>query len=240
MSSFGQVMPHILTHGHLFQPLGSVKAMRNRANDIDFVHMNFRLAFLADTNLRNQALHLYNLHRENGGTKTAAYFLHNIVKWAHKYLTEHDINSYVDTTYQATGQHNWAMMGAAINNEFMKFCYAQIRWNRMIPGREWITVGPTDNRQQKPGRDMTAQDFSTLDYSNEESTYRTNRVYRDNNRIPPWQASLHRRNYDMKNSDGFAYRNPERASLVNPIYGGFDMSAIHAVFNIWQKPEWRR
>ena len=64
-----------------------------------------------------------------------------------------------------------------------------------------------------------------MDVWDNNKTIRMNKNFRYNNRIPVWQWSMNRRNYDRSN-DGLEHGDPNRASLEVPIRG-YEMSDIY-------------
>ena len=80
------------------------------------------------------------------------------------------------------------------------------------------------NITMKAYNDMTADDYNNINLTYQQSnTYRDNSMYRNNNKIAPWEISLYKRNYDRSN-EGFDHSIND-SSLDNQIHG-YDMSNI--------------
>ncbi len=80
---------------------------------------------------------------------------------------------------------------------------------------------------QKCPKEMLLDDIRNMDVWAKQTIEVSNKNKRYNNAIVPWQASMHKRNYDLSNQ-GYKHADPNRASLENSIYGyGDDIKRLY-------------
>lgn len=223
----------LLYHAEEYQPLGSIKGMRNLP--VRFaVDMNDVMR--SQVNMLLLCKSVYRYYRQNGGRASYDKICELVEVCLDRFMKEYDINDFISAEWQATGNNNYSEALNAANNMFMKKVYDLLPANRMVPTREYAIVGPHDAREVKRYSELTAADIPTIDVWAKAEVQVINKQFRDNNRIPFWQCSMHKRHYDRGN-DGFRENDPDRASLENPIYA-YDMSNIHANIDHWKKEEW--
>lgn len=226
----------LLNNPELYQPLGSVKSMRNIATTPDFGNVNLNALFLSDSNLTNLVHSLYKIARQNGSRSSIQEFKQLVALLAKQFVRANNLSEYETVEQGSTGIVNWVEILKAINNNFMKQCYRRLKWNQFVPTREWVEVGPRENRVQKRFQEMTAADVATLDVWRVQETQRMNSHFRYGNAIPFWQTSMHTRHFERGN-EGLAYDDPNRASLDTPVRG-YDMTNIKATIGKWQSEDW--
>jgi hypothetical protein len=84
--------------------------------------------------------------------------------------------------------------------------------------------------------EILEHEIPTIDVWAEQDISITNAAYRDHNKIPFYQRSMHNRHYD-RNNDGLQHADPNRASLDTPI-NAFDMEPIHDLIDRWTDKDW--
>lgn len=219
-----------------YKPLSSFKSVRNLPNKPDFTNVNIIKLFLSKSNMNLMINNIYRTSRENGHRSSLDTFRLLVPKLAVIFNKENNLNEYEVAEYSATGQTNWVELLRTINNDFTKYCYKYLKWNIFVPTREWVEVGPADNRVQKKYHEMTAADVPTLDVWREQEVQRYNSLFRNNNKIPFWQYTMHNRHYD-RNNEGLTHNNADRASLETPVYG-YDMKNINKALDKWTSTGW--
>jgi hypothetical protein len=217
----------------LVQPIGTLKGIRNKPTDIK---INLNHLFRTSDNQNLLYVSLYKVYRQNGGKQNKDVFREFVQSKANEFAKNNDLNSYTSAEFQATGFNNYSECLKAINNAFIKECYKYFKWNNYNPVRTDVMVGPHDNRVLKPGYDLTADDHGTLDLWREQFTQLLSSQFRNNNRIPIYQASLHTRHFERGN-EGLRNNDPDRASLETPIYG-YDMNQIYKNLDKYKETSW--
>ena len=232
------VIPYhdLLYNSDDYHPLGSVKAVRNVPHKQSFVHVDVQEIFTSRDNRLLLAHKLSNEHRKNGGQSPKPKYMQLVNQLIQKYIKEHDINRLHTVDCQAVSQNDYVEILKTVNNRFLQDCYNYLRWNTFVPAREWVEVGAKNNRVQKKFTDLLASDIPTIDVWAVQEVQVSNDVYRNYNKIPYWQTTMHNRHYD-KNNEGLSSQNADRASLETPIYS-YDMSDINALTDKWTKDEW--
>ena len=217
-----------------YEPLGSVKSIRNRAAKmpkIDLVRL-----FTSEKNIILLKRNLYRISQSNGSNDSKMYISELVDYNLYKYLDEHDISNYKLAEYQAVEFDDYVSLLRYINIEFLKFCYGDLKWNQFNPFREYIEVGPVDARRQVKYSEVTAADIPTINiWATQETAISCNK-FRHHNAVPYYQAHMHQRHYDRSN-EGLKTQSANESSLEAPIYG-YDMVPIHKLLNSWTKDGW--
>jgi hypothetical protein len=219
-----------------YQPLGSLKSVRNLPCEQDFTNINIESIFHSRSNMTMLSHNIYKVSRQNGGRSSIDKFNQLIPRLANTFCKDNNINNYETAESSATGEVNWVALLKAINLDFTNYCYTYLRWNVFVPTREWAEVGPSDNRVQKKFSELTAADAPTLDLWKHQEIQLINKHFRYGNKIPIWQKSMAVRHYDRGN-EGLHHNDPDRASLENPVYG-YDMSNINDTIDKWTSTGW--
>ena len=218
------------------EPLGSVKSVYNRPNDIDFTALDINKLFTSQSNISMMTNNIYKVARQNGARSSIDQFRKLIPRLANQFMIENNLSEYETVEAATTGINNWVEVLKSINNEFMKHCYRYFKWNTFVPTREWADVGPRDNRKQKRFQDITAADAHTLDLWRTQETQRMNKHFRNDNKISVRQASMHTRHFDRHN-EGLTHDDNTRASLDTPVRG-YDMTNVRATLDKWKSEDW--
>jgi hypothetical protein len=218
-----------------YHPLGSRKSVANVPNKPSYVEVDMDAVFASSGNMLMMSRNVYRVHRNNGGRSKLSKFQQLVPALALKFRKRNNLREYQSVEREATGFDNHVDLLKSINTEFMKFCYNSLRWNALVPSRAWGEVGPTDDRKMKKYSEMTAADIPTIDVWQEQETSIMNKQFRNNNKIPFWQTSMHTRHFDRGN-DGLKHT-PDRASLDNPSRG-FKMDPIYDTLDKWTTDDW--
>lgn len=227
---------HLLHVPDKYQPLGSVKSVRNLASEPDFGNIDINALFMSSGNMTNLIHSLYKVARQNGSRSTIHKFKRLVPLLAKQWMRSNNLELYETVDQGTTSVTNWVEIIGAINNKFMSHCYQRLQWNTFVPTREWAEVGPRENRVQKRFHEITAADVGTLDVWRRQEIQISNSHFRNNNAIPFWQTSMHTRHYDRQN-EGLAHDDSNRASLDTPIYG-YSMTNIESRLDKWHSSEW--
>lgn len=118
----------------------------------------------------------------------------------------------------------------ALNNDYLKYAMSFLKWNAFVPQRQFVEVGPSDERRYVQMSRVQADEIPTIDVWEEFQIQVRNSNNRYNNRIPPYRAGIHSRYYDRDN-EGLRY---ETFSRESPIYAD-DMSKIYAAIDKWKR-----
>lgn len=219
-----------------YQPLGSYKGIRNAPTRLN---IDIKKLFLSDANVYYLVHTIYVTNKQNGGTEIFDYIndkVENIL--LHEFLKTINIYEYQTVDFQATGNKNWVEILKTVNNDFIKYVnHKLIVWNRFVPTRMSLTVGERGKRREKKMYELTPDDIGTIDYWRKQEVQVKNDIFRYSNKIPVWQTSMHTRRYDLSN-EGFKHKEPDRASIENPVYNTYDMTAIHKTIDKWSKEDW--
>ena len=219
----------------LYEPLGTVKSVRNKASVLPVSRSLVRL-FTSDKNRFILKNNLYRISKNNGSNDSAEYISDVVDKLLNSYLASHDIENYRTSEYQATGIIDYVALLRHINIEFLKYCHPKLKWNQFNPFREWIEVGASDDRKEVRYRDVSAADIPTINVWANQDTTITDKKYRHRNAVPFFQAHMHQRHYDRSN-EGFKVQSANESSLEAPVRA-YDMSAIHQVLGNWTDKGW--
>ncbi|NDB85391.1 MAG: hypothetical protein EB127_22215, partial [Alphaproteobacteria bacterium] len=130
-----------------------------------------------------------------------------------------NLNLYTTIEGSATGLINYVEVLRSINEHFSKFVHNYFKWNVYNPFHDLVEVSnpASGNRYLKKGSEMTPDDYGTLDLWRNQITQVSNKNFRNNNKIPAYQAGLHTRNYDRGN-EGLKY-DEDQSSMENHIHG---------------------
>jgi hypothetical protein len=226
----------LLNHPEKYQPLGSVKAIMNKACEVDFTDIDLNAVFKSQSNIIYMSNKLYKVYRQNGGRSTIEKIRSLISKLAYDFSIKNNLNSYQVSEIGATGINNWVESLKTINNQFTKHCYNWFKWNNFVPTREWVEVGPINDRKQVRFNEIQAPDKQTIDVWEKQEIQLINSHFRHNNKIPFWQKTMNTRHYDRGN-EGLQENDSDRSSLDTPIYG-YNMKPIYSAMNKWQSEDW--
>jgi len=202
------------------QPLGSVKALRNIPTNILTSNLD---VFLSKNNLVKLSNDLYLTYLNNGGKMTVSQFDSLIVFLIRDFIKGKDLNEYSTVESNATGYSNHIEVLNFINNDFKKFFYNYMRWNVYNPFKADVKL----TNETKKGYELSAQDHGEINIWQNESTTLNNSRFRNNNKIPFYEAALYNRHYDRE-SDGLnaqdmsGLESPIDSYNMNDIYGNID------------------
>jgi hypothetical protein len=217
-----------------YEPLSSVKSIRNKETKMPKINMvNL---FVSEENRNLLKRNLYRISQSNGSNNSKEYIIKLVESKIPAYLRSHDINKYRMAEYQALGFNDYAILLRHINIEFIKFCYSGLKWNQFNPFREYVEVGPTDDRRQVKFSDVMPQDIPTINVWAIQDVAVSSSKLRHGNNIPYFQAHMHQRHYDNAN-EGFKAQSANESSLEAPIYK-YDMKPIHDTLGSWTKKGW--
>lgn len=215
------------------QPLGSRKGVLNKPT---IVPLDIKEIFLSNKNTNLLLYGLYDVYTQNGGKSSQLKFEQLLRLLQRKFVKKNDLYSYCSAEWQATGYNNYVEALKAINNDFTKDTYKYFKWNLYNPFKDDIEVGPSDDRRKIKSAEIMPEDFGTLDLWREQFSQVLNRQFRNGNRIPVHQTSIHTRNYDRGN-EGLRDGNSDRASLETPIYG-YDMDRVKLQIDNYKSDSW--
>lgn len=218
-----------------YQYLGSRRSVHNVPSEEDYVYVDLKKAFFDKDNLVANAQNIYRVYYHNGGQLPRRVFTRYIIRWAKEFCAVNNLDEYRSVEYQAVGFSNHVDLLKSINIDFQKFCYNALRWNVFVPSRMHIAVGPSDARKEKPLDELTAEDIGTVDVWAQQEISITSKAFRDHNRIPFYQYTMHNRHYDRGN-DGLHHES-DRASLEN-YQRTFDMQPIYAALDKYHTDDW--
>lgn len=220
----------LLTNPELYQPLGSITALKNTPTRID---IDLNQQFMSSQNLSYISESCYRVYSDNGGQASKKKLNTLIMACVARFMKGKDLNDYLSAEWEATGYNNYTEAINRINNEFMELVYSKLDWNHFVPTRAMAVVGPAHDRVKKQYKDMTAADIGTVDVWANQQIEVKNSHFRYNNKIPFWQYTVCHRPYDLAN-EGFRENDPDRASLETPIHG-YDMTGIYNTIDKWKK-----
>lgn len=198
----------------------SRKDIANRPTPIR--NINVQEIFLSDSNQRNIAKQLFNLHKAINGKKTYFYFKEiaskRMVAWAYK--------KNIKDTKQLVYDVNLLDF---INKTFIR--ENEDLYKIAIPGDSNVyeTAVPVSYPDlyeeearifEKKPNELLAEDIRNIDVWRKQTTEVNSNVFRYRNTIPVWQKSMNIRHYDIANQ-GLHHSDSNRASLegLNRGYG---------------------
>lgn len=218
-----------------YHPLGSVRSVMNVPTKPDFKNVDMVKVFLCAGNMSLMSKSLHQVHRSIGGRSGIETFNELVPVLARQFVRTRDLRQYQSVEYEAVGFNNHVDLLKSINTEFQKYCYSYLRWNAFVPTREWTEVGASDDRKQKRMSELTAEDIPTIDVWQKQEISVMSKFFRDNNRIPFWQHTMHNRHYDRGNCG--LKTTPDRSSLDN-FQRGFKMDSIYSALDKWTEDDW--
>lgn len=228
----------LLYNGDLYQPLSTMKSIRNKANIQPYTQVSMLERFYSPENKEILATSLYNTSRANGYNATITVFQNNIETLMKRFCATVDIAQYemAENSSCSSYANDWALALRGVNNDFLRYCYRWLKWNILNPFRATTVVGASDNRIEKKYSDLLAADIPTIDVWQAVDINIMAKNFRDHNKIPFYQRTMATRNFDRSGSDG--YRTTlDRASLDTPIYA-YDQSPIYKVISNWTESGW--
>ena len=220
---------------HLYEPLGTVKSIRNKASNYPGQNNIIKL-FTSSKNRLLLKRNLYRISNSNGSNDNVDFIANLVDNNINEYLATHDIKNYRMAEYQAVGFMDYTELLRYINMEFIKFCHPKLKWNQFNPFREYVEVGPSNDRREVKYNDVMASDLPTINIWANQDTSISSKRFRNSNQIPYFQAHMHQRHYDRDN-EGFRVQSKNESSLETFI-SGYDMSGIHKTLNSWTKSDW--
>ena len=218
------------------QPIGSIKAEKNKPYKNDFVNIDINATFLSSSNINALSNRLYTDHKTYGGKTNKSEFHNLIVKMANHFAKTTNFKEYHTVDNQSIGYDNWTEILNTINTQFKNKVYNAFKWNAFVPSRSVITVGSYNNRKDVSYDRLTADDAKIIDFWQKDEIQVINNYSRYCNKIPIWRQSMVVRNYD-KNEKGLRNRDPDRASLDNHIHG-YNMTNIYKTLDAWDNKNW--
>ncbi len=219
-----------------YTPLSSYKSVNNVPNEDQYLSIDLQKVFTSNNNIQLLANNLNNIDIHQGNDSTVKKYLSLIPNAQKEFMKFTNINSYEVVGTESRAFNDWVLSLRALNTDFTKYCYKFISWNSFIPSRAMTFVGPSDMRVSKKMTELLAEDIPTIDIHGDYDININNSNYRENNRIPIYRESIHRRNYDRSN-DGLMHNNPDEASLETPVRG-YNMNDINGLIDKWNKPGW--
>jgi hypothetical protein len=204
----------------------SQKEIRNRATEI--YEKDPRFVFMNVTNQIVNAKIIYKLHADNSGNLKYVYFRSVVAQRMRSWINDYTgpLNSSGDViTY--------------LNNLFVKSCYdlyeykTNMQLGKHIDSnvyRSQLTIGICDIddnvvTEVKKYKDLLASDYQNIDVWAPKEISVSSDNFRNKNRFPVNQKSMHVRHYDTSN-EGY-HAKPEHSSINNILNGyGSDMQNL--------------
>ena len=224
----------LMYNPQLVQPLGSYKGVANKPTG---VNVDIYDIFLSGDNVNLLNGTLFNVYQQNGGQSDREKFRNLILLLQNKFVKSNNLNLYTTIEGSATGLINYVEVLRSINEHFSKFVHNYFKWNVYNPFHDLVEVSnpASGNRYLKKGSEMTPDDYGTLDLWRNQITQVSNKNFRNNNKIPAYQAGLHTRNYDRGN-EGLKY-DEDQSSMENHIHG-YDMREPRRSVLQYKSDEW--
>jgi hypothetical protein len=220
-----------------FQPLGSVKSIINRPFPIQFDRLDLYPLFISDFNTELLSNNLFKIHQQNGGQSNCDKFIKLVPKLMEEFMKNRNLNDYDNVETPATTFKDWAQILHTINYDFIKFSYKYFKWNEFNPFQNKIQVGKSGERKYKKMYELMPDDHGTIDVWREKSIIFKNENFRNNNRLPAYQTTLHTRHYDLSNEGLRDGSNSDRASLEN-FQRGFNMNTVYDQIDNYRDSDW--
>jgi hypothetical protein len=219
-----------------YQPLSSHKSIFNKESDRPYTNVNLESMFKSLRNRQFLIDSLYATSQRNGGRASIDKFTKLIPVAQRTFCQRNDISKYEMAEQQASEERDWAELVRVINNDFLKFCYNLLQWNKFNPFRERAMVGASDNRHSKKYSELLAHDIGTIDVYADVQIERKNSQYWLENKFPVWRTHQNVRHFDY---DGGGYRNGDRdRASLETIDRGFDMTTVNSLIDKWQSKDW--
>ena len=226
----------LMNNPDVVQPLGSAKGAANKPTKIVFDMYGL---FLANANIDVMCKNLYNVYQQNGGQSNKGKFRDLVILLQQKFLRTTNLGSY-ELAESNGDKTNYVEVLRAINVDYMKFVYNYFKWNVYNPFHDLVDVddissGVSGKRCLKKGSEMRPEDYGSLDLWRSQITQVSNKNFRNNNKIPVYQAGLHTRNYD-RDGGGLKY-DKDQSSLENQVHG-YDMREPRRSVLNYKSDEW--
>jgi hypothetical protein len=212
----------------------STKNYNNRpvnVNDITVFDTTNSKLFLSRVNCKQLIINLHNKHTRNEGNICLKTFTRIVLDKMSQWSNSKNIDDYESLT-----PNQWEQTLNFINKQFIKeheflfqSVHVDINSADINVYKTVRKVGLMNNSDKKQYKDMTPDDYKTLDVWSEQTSSVQNKQYRYGNKIPMWQKSMNNRHYDREN-EGFHAHNSNQASLGTHIRG-FNMEHIYETIN---------
>jgi len=189
--------------------MNTIKNIKNLPTNISTSNIEL---FLSRNNFIKLSNDLYVTYLNNGGKISNKDFDKIVLFLIKDFLSKNNVNEYYTVESSATGYNNYMEVLNYINNDFRKYFYNYMRWNVYNPFKADVKLID----EEKKGYELMAKDHGQINLWQNEYTMSSNKNYRNNNKIPFYEAALYNRNYD-KSNDGLTPS--DRSSLETPIYG---------------------
>jgi hypothetical protein len=212
----------LMFNPELIQPIGTAKGVANKPTEVS---VDIYELFLSNDNVKLLCKNLFNVYQQNGGQSTRDKFRNLVLLLQHKFTKTTNLHSY-NLADEGAIPGNYIENLRAINEDFKKLVYSYFKWNIYNPFHDLVEIRDVNGiRRLKKGSELRPEEYNTLDLWQPQITQVSNRNFRNNNKIPVYQAGLHVRNYDRGN-DGLKY-DSDQSSLENQIHG-YDMKCINS------------